>query len=79
MERAVAAGDAFIAVTPELAFVWSGSSCLPAESAAASTALEAITAGAATRTTVVVKEGDEPDKFWDALGGKGDLPPARAS
>jgi hypothetical protein len=65
------AGDAFVAVTPKQAFVWRGGACLPAEVEAASKVLDVILAGAADREVVAVEEGDEPDAFWEALGGQG--------
>lgn len=60
-------------VTPSTAFVWSGASCLPEEASAANMALAVITAGGSMRETESVKEGEEPEAFWAALGGKGAL------
>jgi hypothetical protein len=65
------AGDVFVAIAPDKAFIWKGSSSSEQEQASASSVIGYLMQGAGIRETVHVKEGDELEAFWTAIGGKG--------
>jgi len=72
-------GDCFVLLTPTKMFSWMGSGSTDVEQ---STATEIATLlkdvppikEGATREVVAIKEGEEPDDFWTAVGGKGEYP-----
>jgi hypothetical protein len=67
--RALNSGDCFILVAADGASVWVGEGANGAERETAR-ALSAVLAPG--RHVVEVEEGEEPESFWDALGGRGD-------
>jgi len=60
-------GDCFVLLTPSMMYEWQGSSSSSEEKAVASKC-SAILQG--DRGVTVVAEGEEPDEFWEAIGGK---------
>ena len=67
--------DCFVLVTPGTVFCWEGSGCTADESAVATnvaTILAGDFLGTGGRAVVSVKEGSEPEEFWNTLGGKGE-------
>jgi hypothetical protein len=78
--------DCFVLVTPTMVFSWSGNGATVEETTVAfniSSVLAGDYLGRGGRELAVVKEGEEPEAFWAALGGKaeyashapGELPP----
>jgi len=67
-------GDYFVLQTPTTCYKWAGGASNESEG---ETAAKVAAALQATRALEDVKEGAEPDAFWDALGGKGEYPSAR--
>jgi hypothetical protein len=69
--------DCFVLVTPSDTFVWSGNAANADEIATAKNIGRKLCdayLGTGGRTLSEVKEGGEPDAFWQALGGKADYP-----
>merc|ERR1712232_627298 len=65
-------GDAFLLRTPDQVYAWLGNGCNDAEIASAMKIGESLQTSTVFRKTEQVKEGEEPDKFWQFLGGKGE-------
>mmetsp|Transcript_27256 Transcript_27256/g.70651 ORF Transcript_27256/g.70651 Transcript_27256/m.70651 type:complete len:415 (-) Transcript_27256:108-1352(-) len=68
-------GDCFVLVTPDKVFCWRGTHANDAENQVASTVAESLAKtylGKGDRSNVPVNEGEEPEDFWTALGGKGE-------
>jgi advillin len=65
--------DAFVLLTEPTMFVWSGRGATADESAYASAIAELLKG---SRSVEHLKEGEEPEAFWAALGGKGEYPQA---
>jgi len=64
-------GDCFVLITPASASIWQGSGSNAAERQVAASVASALAAG---RPLVTLEEGEEPESFWEALGGKADYP-----
>eukprot|EP00003_Mantamonas_plastica_P001333 TRINITY_DN1095_c0_g5_i1.p1 TRINITY_DN1095_c0_g5~~TRINITY_DN1095_c0_g5_i1.p1 ORF type:complete len:833 (-),score=276.14 TRINITY_DN1095_c0_g5_i1:45-2471(-) len=60
-------GDCFVLLTPNTMYVWQGEGASDDEE---HTAMEIAKILQENRSIEEVKEGNEPDAFWDALGGK---------
>jgi advillin len=73
-------GDAFVLVTPATVYCWQGRHCLPEEVDVAKKIAVILEGhlGVTGRSQQLVEEGEEPEAFWDALGGKGEYPEAAA-
>ncbi|CAM9268509.1 unnamed protein product [Phaeothamnion confervicola] len=71
-------GDSFVLVTPGAVYTWSGAHCLPEELAVAENIAKMLQnhLGVSGRQLVTIEEGDEPEAFWTALGGKAEYPDA---
>ena len=63
--------DVFILESPSKTWVWKGSGSTEEEKAAA---LNIVPVISPDRDIVETNEGDEPDDFWEALGGQGEYP-----
>ena len=59
--------DVFILETPSKTWVWSGQGSVEEETEQAVRLSGVVSPG---REMVMVKEGEEEDEFWEALGGK---------
>jgi advillin len=68
-------GDCFVLGTPAAVFVWQGVGSSDDEKKVASSVADLLSSG---RPVSVVPEGQEPDAFWEALGGKADYPSTKA-
>ena len=69
--------DCFVLVTPSNTFVWSGNAANADEIATAKNIGQKLCdgyLGTGGRALSEIKEGGEPDAFWQALGGKADYP-----
>lgn len=64
--------DSFVLVTPAAATVWLGSGCNESEAAVAENIANMLANKykGVSRPVQVIREGSEPDEFWEALGGK---------
>jgi hypothetical protein len=62
-------GDCFVLLTPSMMYEWQGSSSSSDEKAVASKCSSILQGD---RGVTVVAEGEEPDEFWEAIGGKGE-------
>jgi len=72
-------GDCFVLLTKTHMYSWQGNASNDEEKTSAKEIAEelkddGLDEGAADRTVVVVAEGEEPEEFWKALGGKADYP-----
>eukprot|EP00499_Haloplacidia_sp_CaronLabIsolate_P008058 CAMPEP_0196782858 /NCGR_PEP_ID=MMETSP1104-20130614/12172_1 /TAXON_ID=33652 /ORGANISM="Cafeteria sp., Strain Caron Lab Isolate" /LENGTH=839 /DNA_ID=CAMNT_0042153103 /DNA_START=26 /DNA_END=2545 /DNA_ORIENTATION=+ len=67
-------GDCFVLLTPGVMFVWNGSGANEEERKVAMNVAEMLKE---SREVAVVNEGEEPDAFWDALGGKAEYPSSK--
>ena len=65
--------DAFVLASPSAAvvYVWVASGCIP-EEATVATNIALVLASAGGREVATVAEGQEPEGFWNDLGGKGE-------
>eukprot|EP00090_Calanus_glacialis_P016248 TRINITY_DN2546_c0_g1_i5.p1 TRINITY_DN2546_c0_g1~~TRINITY_DN2546_c0_g1_i5.p1 ORF type:complete len:714 (-),score=245.21 TRINITY_DN2546_c0_g1_i5:95-2236(-) len=61
--------DVFILETPSKTWIWSGQECVDEEVDQAVRLSEIVSPG---REVTQIKEGEEEDEFWEALGGKTD-------
>ena len=61
--------DCFVLETPGDTYVWYGKGCSGDEREMANHVASEVTPG---RTPVKVQEGNEPEAFWEGLGGKGE-------
>lgn len=68
-------GDCFVLLTPGTMFAWHGSGSNEAERATADGVAALMQGG---RELATLAEGDEPEEFWAALGGKGEYADHRA-
>lgn len=59
--------DVFIVLTEEKTYIWQGKDSNEVEKELASAFVEKLAPGS---ESVVVEEGEEPEEFWEALGGK---------
>ena len=73
--RALNSGDCFVLLTPPTMYVWRGEGSNEAEETIAAALGERMREG---RALEHVAEGAEPPAFWEALGGKGEYPNAKA-
>jgi advillin len=64
--------DSFVLVTPSTATVWLGNGCNESEVAVAQNIANMLANKykGTSRPVQVIREGSEPDEFWEALGGK---------
>ncbi|KAI9923112.1 hypothetical protein PsorP6_002293 [Peronosclerospora sorghi] len=62
-------GDCFVLVTPRMVFTWQGSGSSSGEREIASNIASILKKN---RDNEVIEEGNEPDVFWEFLGGKGE-------
>eukprot|EP00092_Neocalanus_flemingeri_P034413 GFUD01037422.1.p1 GENE.GFUD01037422.1~~GFUD01037422.1.p1 ORF type:complete len:714 (-),score=230.81 GFUD01037422.1:107-2248(-) len=60
-------GDVFILETPAQTWIWSGKECVEEEIEQAVRLSTMVTLG---RDVTQIKEGEEEEEFWEALGGK---------
>eukprot|EP00752_Nemacystus_decipiens_P014256 g12677.t1 len=69
-------GDAFVLLTPTDIYLWVGNGCSPEETKAADEISKMLLdhGDVSGRTRSTVKEGSEPEGFWNALGGMGEYP-----
>ncbi|KAG5671064.1 hypothetical protein PVAND_001279 [Polypedilum vanderplanki] len=67
--KSLASDDVFILETPTNTFVWYGKGANDFEQSMGLSVSKTISPG---RDAIVIYEGEEPNEFWDALGGKGD-------
>ncbi|XP_041983743.1 gelsolin-like [Aricia agestis] len=58
--------DVYILETPDVVYVWNGKE---SHSSERESGLSFVSALAGDKEVVEVEQGDEPDEFWDALGG----------
>lgn len=65
----LASDDAFILETPSATYIWFGRGASEFERSMADSVAKTISP---EREAIVVSEEDEPQEFWDALGGKGE-------
>ena len=65
-------GDSFVLLTPTTMYVWKGTGANEAEHAVAMKLSNKLVG---KRETKSIAEGEEPDAFWDALGGKAEARP----
>jgi hypothetical protein len=73
--RSLNSGDCFVLLTPSTMYEWQGSASSSDEKAVASKCSSILQGD---RGVAVVAEGEEPDEFWEALGGKGEYSQFRA-
>jgi hypothetical protein len=69
-------GDVFALLTADSCFLWQGKGSSSEEQKVAETSMKQI---CGARKVVSVKEGEEDDAFWDALGGKAEYASASVS
>ncbi|CAM9327892.1 unnamed protein product, partial [Choristocarpus tenellus] len=69
-------GDCFVLMTPAMGYVWVGRHCSSEESTVAESIAEMLTSHHPVegRTVSTVREGEESEEFWAALGGQADYP-----
>jgi villin 1/advillin len=67
-------GDCFVLLTPEKMIVWQGKGSNDQEKATSENIAKVMQGN---RGVDVVAEGDEPDLFWDSIGGKGEYSQAK--
>ena len=60
--------DVFVLETPSVTYIWNGTASSNEEKSLGVEISRLVSPG---RNTVPVAEGEEPDAFWSALGGKG--------
>lgn len=65
----LASDDVFILETPDNTYIWHGKGASDTEKQVAERIVQLVSPGV---VALPLDEGAEPDKFWDALGGKGD-------
>lgn len=73
-------GDCFVLVTPSVVYVWQGRGANDSEAAVATNIANILANdfnGTGGRAVTHLHEGNEPDEFWNALGGKTDYPEIR--
>ena len=58
--------------TPSKCFLWIGQASLTDEGTYGKAALEIFTPADDEQKAEIIKEGSEPEEFWNALGGKHD-------
>ncbi|XP_046387919.1 gelsolin, cytoplasmic isoform X2 [Ischnura elegans] len=61
--------DAYVLETPTNTYIWQGQGCSDEEREMAVNASALVSPG---RDPIVVPEGEEPEEFWEALGGQGE-------
>lgn len=66
--------DVFILETPSVTYLWIGKESNDEEKYMGKKIIEVVSP---EREVLDVTEGEEPDEFWDSLGGKGDYPVTR--
>merc|ERR1719231_1373567 len=64
-------GDCFVLLTPSHMYCWQGNA---SNEISEELKDDNLADGAPDRTVVVVPEGEEPEEFWKALGGKAEYP-----
>jgi len=77
--RYLNSGDCFALLTPKTMYQWNGGGANDAEKAVAANIcdmLKDVPPGG--REVVVLAEGEEPDEFWEAVGGKEEYPKTKA-
>jgi villin 1/advillin len=67
-------GDCFVLLTPGTVFMWAGNGANDVEKTTATGIAEMMKSGRCLKS---ISEGDEPDAFWEALGGKGEYAQAK--
>jgi len=67
-------GDCFVLQTPEVCYAWKGKGANDSEFQTAQKVQGILLGG---RKEMDINEGEEPDEFWAAIGGKGEYPDAR--
>jgi hypothetical protein len=67
-------GDVFGLMTADTVYIWAGKGSSKEENTVAESALKTIQG---TRKVVKVPEGQEPEAFWEALGGKAEYAQAK--
>jgi len=67
-------GDTFVLQTPGVCYAWKGKGANDAEFKIAQGVQQILLGG---RKEADVNEGEEPDEFWAAIGGKGEYPDER--
>ena len=67
----LSSGDCFVLLTPGVMFVWMGKESNMSEQ---ETAVDVAEVLQGSRKLTKVEEGEEPDEFWSAIGGKGEYP-----
>lgn len=68
-------GDVFVLLTPGTLYKWAGAGANDDERAVGDNVAQRLRGD---RDVVEVAEGEEPDAFWDAIGGKGEYPSTQA-
>ena len=63
--------DVYVLETPSKTYVWAGKGGSEDEKSYAEGVLEVVSPG---RDATTIAEGDEPEEFWAAIGGKADYP-----
>jgi len=80
--KSLNSGDCFVLLTPSTMYSWFGNGANESEQETAKSIAELLKTRppmpeGSTRDVVVVKEGEEPEAFWTAIGGKGEYPKMR--
>ncbi|KAG8223496.1 hypothetical protein J437_LFUL004964, partial [Ladona fulva] len=61
--------DAFVLETPTETYIWYGQGCSDEEKEMARNASSLVSPD---REPIIIEEGEEPEEFWNALGGQGE-------
>lgn len=69
MASSLASDDVYVLETPDNTYVWHGKGASDVEKKVAERIVQLVSPGV---VALPLDEGSEPDKFWNALGGKGD-------
>ncbi|XP_063704952.1 gelsolin, cytoplasmic-like isoform X2 [Culicoides brevitarsis] len=67
--KSLASDDVFVLETPDNTYIWCGKGASDVEKTVAERIAQVVSPGT---VALPLEEGSEPDKFWDALGGKGE-------
>eukprot|EP00466_Bigelowiella_natans_P006920 jgi/Bigna1/86413/estExt_fgenesh1_pg.C_100194 len=66
---ALNSGDCFVLLTPKQMYIWQGAGANDEERKSAADVADTLRG---SRSITVIKEGDESEDFWSAIGGKGE-------
>lgn len=67
-------GDVFVLETPKMTYIWIGKESNEEEQDMGKNIVAVVSPG---REVIEVKEEEEPDEFWESIGGKGDYEKTR--